>query len=173
MQEDISVVYDELRKVAAIHLCRGVRSPSLQATQLVHEAWLRLSGKQWRSKTHFVAAASRAMRNFLIDAARARHADKRGGRQLAVEITPGVELELAGLSLPLEQLIELDLALTRLAEEDPRKGRVVEMRYFGGMEFTEIAEALDVSLITVKRDWHFSRAWLHAQLSLEQIVPEE
>ncbi len=166
MQEDISAVYDELRALAAIHLRRGLRSPSLQATQLVHEAWLRLAEKNnWRSKTHFMATASRTMRNVLIDAARARYTTKRGGGQTALEITPGIELKLAGLALPMEQLMELDQALSRLAEEDPRKARVVEMRFFGGMEFTEIAEALEVSLITVKRDWQFSRAWLAGQLN--------
>ncbi|MBM3736668.1 MAG: sigma-70 family RNA polymerase sigma factor [Acidobacteria bacterium] len=166
MQDDITAVYDELRALAALHLRRGVRSPSLQATQLVHEAWLRLACKSdWHSKTHFMAAASRTMRNVLIDAARARHATKRGGGKAALEITPGIELQLSGLALPLEQLLELDQALNRLAEEDPRKARVVEMRFFGGMEFPEIAEALEVALVTVKRDWQFSRAWLAGQLS--------
>jgi RNA polymerase sigma factor (TIGR02999 family) len=164
-RDEISVVYDELRKIAAIHLSRAVRSRSVQATQLVHEAWLRMSGSSWRSRTHFLAAASRTMRHVLIDGLRARKTVKRGGGQESLETTPGVELQLAGLTLPIEKLMELDQALTRLAELEERKARVVEMRFFAGMEFTEIGEALEVSLATVKRDWQFSRAWLYSQLT--------
>jgi len=163
--EDVQEVYGELRKIAAIHLGRGVRRPSIQATQLVHEAWIRLADQGWRSRTHFLALASRAMRYVLLDEVRARMAGKREGQWLRRSLEVGAAESLPGLATPLEQIVELNQALERLATEDPRKAKVVEMRFFGGMEFQEIAEALEVSLMTVKRDWRFSRAWLYTELS--------
>lgn len=160
---DVAAVYGELHKIAVIHLSRGGRQPSLQATQLVHEAWLRLAGHGWKSRTHFLALASRTMRLVLIDAVRARMAQKREGEWERLEWTPGGEL--AGVSVPVEQVIEIDRALDELALKDERKARVVEMRFFGGLEFPEIAEALEISLSTAKRDWEFSRAWLFGRLA--------
>lgn len=170
--EDVQAVYGELRKIAAIHLGRGVHHPSIQATQLVHEAWIKLADHGWRSRTHFLALASRAMRYVLLDAVRARMAGKREGQWLRQSLEAGPAGAMPGLATPLERIVELNQALDRLAAEDPRKARVVEMRFFGGMEFQEIAEALEVSLMTVKRDWRFSRAWLYTELSGEQ-APEE
>jgi RNA polymerase sigma factor (TIGR02999 family) len=163
-QQSMDEVYRELQKIAAIHLSRSVRSASMQTTQLVHEAWLKLHERGWRSKTHFLALASRAMRMILIDAVRARMADKRQGDRERVEWTPGIEFQALELSVPMEQMLDLDAALTELAVKDERKAQVVEMRFFGGMEFGEIAEALGMSLITAKRDWEFARAWLYSRL---------
>lgn len=159
---EITEVYAELQKIAAIHLNRFARTPSLQPTLLVHEAWVRLSGRGWKSRTHFLALASRTMRMVLIDAVRARMAGKRGGSWERVEWSDPAG---ASFSLPLETVIEVDRALTGLMEKDARKAQVVEMRFFGGLEFQEIAEALDISLATVRRDWEFARAWLFARLS--------
>lgn len=162
---DVDEVYSELRKIAAIHLSRSVRKPSLQATQLVHEAWLRLEGRGWRSKTHFLALASRTMRMLLIDAVRARMAERRGSGQQPLSLTEGVEFSTPSGAMPVERLIDLDRALHDLAAKDERKSQVVEMRFFGGLELEEIAEALDVSLATVKRDWEFARTWLYTRLT--------
>ena len=164
--QPIDEIYSELHKIAAIHLSRSVSHASMQTTQLVHEAWLKLHERGWKSKTHFLAMASRAMRMVLIDAIRARTAEKRQGDRERVDWAPGIEFAALQLSVPVERLLDLDSALEQLAEKDARKAQVVEMRFFGGMEFAEIAEALSVSLITVKRDWEFARAWLFARLQL-------
>lgn len=162
--EDVAAVYAELHKIAAIHLSRAAKQPSLQATQLVHEAWLRLAGYGWKSRTHFLALASRTMRMVLIDMVRARMASKRDGDWERLEWTPGVEAAGQGSGLGLDRMIEVDRALTELAAKDERRAQVVEMRFFGGLEFPEIAEALSISLSTAKRDWEFARAWLFQRL---------
>jgi len=164
-ESNVAEVYGELRRIAAIHLSRSSRTPSLQATQLVHEAWLRLAGRGWNSRTHFLALASRTMRMVLIDAIRARTAQKRDGDRERLDWTPGTEFAGASMSLPIESVIELDIALDELAERDSRKAQVVEMRFFGGLDFEEVAEALGISTATAKRDWEFSRSWLYARLS--------
>lgn len=162
---DVAEVYGELRRIAAIHLSRSSKQPSLQATQLVHEAWLRLAGRGWNSRTHFLALASRTMRMVLIDAIRARTAQKREGDRERLELSPGTEFAAPNMTLPVESIIELDIALDELAERDPRKAQVVEMRFFGGLDFEEVADALQISTATAKRDWEFSRSWLYARLS--------
>ena len=164
MESQTTEIYDELRKIAAIHLSRSVRKPSLQPTQLVHEAWLRLANRGWKSKTHFLALASRTMRMVLIDAIRSRMATKREGSLERVEIAPGFELASPAMPLSMDQLLELDRALDELAAADERKARIIEMHFFAGLEFAEIADALEISLSTVKRDWQFSRAWLYTRL---------
>ncbi len=164
-------IYRELQKIAAIHLSRSSAEASIQPTQLVHEAWLRLHDRGWKSRTHFLALASRTMRMVLIDAIRARMAEKRVGNRRRVTWSPN--LEHAGPSLPIESVIELDRALSVLAEKDERKARVVEMRFFGGLTFSEIAEALEIAEITAKRDWEFARTWLFARLSNEGQAPAE
>lgn len=161
----VDEVYGELRKIAAIHLSRAAKSPSLQATQLVHEAWLRLSAKGFKSRTHFLALASRTMRMILIDAARARMAERRGGGGERVELSTQFELSGPVGPMDIEQILEVDRALEELAQKDPRKAQVVEMRFFGGLDLSEAAEVLEVSLTTVKRDWQFARTWLFARLS--------
>jgi RNA polymerase sigma factor (TIGR02999 family) len=165
MTED-EEIYSELRKVAAIHLSRSAPQASMEPTQLVHEVWLRLSSsRNWKSRTHFLALASRTMRSVLIDSIRARMAQKRSGQWQRLDWDTGMDGRIPGIALPLDQMLELDRALDLLAEEDPRKAQVVEMRFFAGMEFEEIAEELGVSCITVKRDWQFSRAWLYGRLT--------
>lgn len=162
-ESDLEGIYSELRKLAGFHLRRSAPLPSLQPTVLVNETWLRLAHQPWKSKSYFLALASSAMRNVLTDYVRARLAQKRGRAWTHVSIETGNEPE--GLTISLVQVLAVDEALQRLSELDSRKARVVEMRFFGGMEFGEISEALNVSLITVKRDWQFSRAWLYEALS--------
>jgi RNA polymerase sigma factor (TIGR02999 family) len=162
---DVGEVYVELRKIAAIHLSRSIHKSSLQPTQLLHEAWIRLANRGWKSRTHFLALASRTIRFVLIDAIRDRMARKRQGDRERLELSPGFELATPETPLNIDQLLELHRALDELAAEDSRKARVVEMHFFGGLDFSEIAEALEISLSSVKREWLFSRAWLYARLT--------
>lgn len=169
---DVAEVYGELRKIAAFHLSRSSRQPTLQATQLVHEAWLRLNGRGWNNRTHFLALASRTMRMVLIDAIRARMAQKRHGGYERLELDPATEFASASVTLPIEKVIEIDRALEALALKDERKARVVEMRFFGGLDFQEIADVLEISLPTAKRDWEFARSWLFSRLTSEPPAAE-
>ena len=162
-QADMELIYPELRKLAASHLKRRVPQASLQPTALVNEAWLRLAGHPWKSRSHFMAAASTTMRNVLVDYVRARLAEKRGGDWTRVSIDGGIEPE--AMTFSLAQVLDVHEALQRLSQLDARKARVVEMRFFGGTEFDEIAEALNISLVTAKRDWQFSRAWSYDSLT--------
>src|SRR5215475_8297310 len=162
-QADMERIYAELHKLAAIHLSRRAPKASLHPTALVNETWLRLAGHPWKSRSHFMAAASTTMRNVLVDYVRARFAEKRGGERTRVSIDGGNEPE--GITVNLAQVLDVHEALQRLSELDERKARVVEMRFFGGMDFDEIAEALNVSPVTAKRDWQFSRAWLYDSLT--------
>lgn len=158
------LVYEELRRLAHSHM-RGERpGHTLQTTSLVNEAYLRLAGYggvRTRERTRFLALAAKLMRHVLVDHARARGRQKRGGR------APRVALDEAGVlatGRP-RDVLALDEALNRLAELDPRKGRVVEMRFFSGLKNDEIAEALNVSVKTVKRDWQMAEAWLRRELT--------
>jgi RNA polymerase sigma factor (TIGR02999 family) len=157
-------VYDELRRIARNRLRRERAAHTLAATDLVHEAFLKLVPVErvdWRSRAHFFAIASRAMRNVLVDHAVRRRAAKRGGGAEAVTIE-----EADGASeQPLDDLIALSSALNRLEQLDPRQAQVVECRFFGGLSLDETAEALKISAATVSRDWTFARAWLHHELS--------
>jgi RNA polymerase sigma-70 factor, ECF subfamily len=162
-QADLEPLYSELHKLAAIHLKRRPLQATLQPTALVNETWLRLSDYPWKSRSHFLAAASTTMRNVLVDYVRARLAEKRGREWAHVSIDGGQEPE--GVTFSLAQVLDVHEALERLSQLDARKARVVEMRFFGGMEFKEIAEALNISLVTAKRDWQFSRAWLYDSLT--------
>ena len=163
---DLPNLYSELKKIAAIHLYRlRGREQMLQPTALVNEAWVRLSAGRWKSRTHFLALAGHAMRLILVDATRARMATKRNAGVGDLPLDDAIKVVTGDLSLRPEELLDLDRAMDRLAEVSERKARVVEMRFFGGMEFPEIAEALEVSLITVKRDWTYARTWLFRELS--------
>jgi RNA polymerase sigma factor (TIGR02999 family) len=162
-EEDLESIYSELRKLAAFHLRGRSPQPSLHPTLLVNETWLRLPHQPWKSKSYFMAVASSAMRNVLVDYVRARLAQKRGQAWMHVSIETSGEPE--DMKFNLVQVLAVHEALERLANLDARKARVVEMRFFGGMEFEEIAEALEISLITAKRDWQFSRAWLYDALT--------
>jgi RNA polymerase sigma factor (TIGR02999 family) len=160
----LPIVYQELRKLAQHYLCQERPDHTLQATALVHEAYLKLvdvKGVTWQNRAHFFAVAAQTMRHILVDAARQRRAQKRGG---------GHKLPLdEALDLPGEpedsNLIELDEALTKLAEIDPRQSRIVELRHFAGLTVEECAVVVGVSPTTVKREWAMARAWLHRELT--------
>ena len=162
-QPDLESVYSELKRLAAFHLSRRPPQATLQPTALVNETWLRLARQPWKSRSYFMALASSAMRNVLVDYVRTRLTEKRGGAWTRVSLQGGSEPEGAAFSLV--QVLAIHQALDRLSRLDARKARVVEMRYFGGMEFDEIAEALNISYVTAKRDWQFSRAWLYDSLT--------
>jgi RNA polymerase sigma factor (TIGR02999 family) len=162
-QADLESIYPELRRLAAFHLRRRAPQVTLQPTALVNEVWLRLAKQPWRTRSYFMAVASKAMRNVLVDYVRARVAEKRGRDWTRVRIEVGDEQE--GMTFNLVQALAVHEALEKLSQLDARKARVVEMRFFGGMEFEEIAEALNISTITAKRDWQFSRAWLYDSIT--------
>jgi RNA polymerase sigma factor (TIGR02999 family) len=158
----MAVVYSELRRLAH-HQLRAERSgQTLLTADLVHETYLRLvdsSRVRWKSRAHFLAVAAQSMRRILVDAARTRNAQKRGGDQIRVALDDEMAVTADGVDLA-----ALDDALKTLAEADPRRGQVVELRFFGGLSVEETAEALGVSPETVMRDWKVARAWLFGQL---------
>jgi RNA polymerase sigma factor (TIGR02999 family) len=157
-------VYDELRSLADGYL-RGERPDhTLQATALVHEAYMRMAGaggREWTDRKHFFRLAAKTMRHILVDHGRARAAEKRGGRAAAEALT---ETALA-LDTRHAEILEIDDALEQLFTLSPEKARVVELRFYGGCTIEETAEALGISTATVERDWRFARAWLKAKLS--------
>jgi len=160
----VPLVYAELRRQAARALRREGEGHTLQATALVHEAWLRLDGQhdaRWESRTQFLAVAAQMMRRVLVDHARARRALKRGGA--GTQVTLG-DADHAVASSDDVDVLALDEALARLATIDPRKARLVELRYFAGMSIPEAATALGVSLATVGREWAVARMWLRREL---------
>lgn len=157
------LIYEELRRLAGAHLRRERQGHTLSATELVSEAFLRLAGGQhpaYEHRVQFFAVAARHMRRILVDHARRRVAEKRGGEERPVTLDDG----LLARDRP-EELVALDEALDALAAADERKARVVELRYFGGMEIKEIAAALGVHENTVTRDLRLSEAWLHRQMT--------
>lgn len=157
-------VYDELHRIAHAQLRHEDDGHTLNTTALVHETYLRLTGIeqiQWKNRAHFFAVAARLMRRILIDYARARHRDKRGGQAIRIPLAED-------LAAPLDQaaaLLALEDALVRLEEQNARLCRVVECRCFAGMSVEDTGEALRISPATVKRDWAFARAWLNRELS--------
>ena len=160
----IPAVYQELRRVARAHLARERPGHTLQPTALVHEVYLRLGSYErisWLDRAHFFAVASRIMRRVLVDQARRRAAAKRGGSATRVTLT---ELHGTGRSMEVD-ILALHEALTLLEEKDARQCGVVEMRYFGGLDYEEIADVLGVSVPTVKRDWRVAKLWLRRVLS--------
>jgi len=159
----VPVVYEELRRVARAHL-RGERAHSLQTTALVHEAYLRLvdlDRMTIHSRTHFFAVAARLMRQILVDDARKRLADKRGGGVTIV----GLEEVTQAAGTRAVDVLALDEALDQLTSFEPRLCQVVELRFFAGLNIDETADALDVSTATVERDWVMAKAWLFQRLS--------
>ena len=157
------LIYEELRRLA--HREMGAERPyhTLQTTALVNEAYLRLADQtnaQWQNRAHFFAVAARAMRRILVSYARSQRAQKRGGG------APKMELDEAALVSPEEsqEIIDLHEALERLAALDSRKAQIVELKYFGGLNYDEMAEVLKISPVTVRRDWRFAKAWLYTQL---------
>lgn len=159
----IPIVYNELRRVAGRYMRSEQPGHTLQATALVHEAYLRLAKEQdrtWENRAHFFAVAAQIMRNLLLDHARAASRAKRGGGAAQVTLD-----EVAGIvTADPDDLLALDEALRRLAEIDPRGARIVELRYFVGLSNAEIAAVLDTSEKTVMRDWSAAKVWLQAEL---------
>jgi RNA polymerase sigma factor (TIGR02999 family) len=159
----LPLVYDELRKLAAQLLAGEKPGQTLQATALVHEAYVRLVGRHdpgWNGRGHFFAAAAEAMRRILIENARRKNADKRGGRRARVSLDRVDAVSVA----PPDELLALDEALERLGRHDSVAGQLVKLRYYAGLSLEQAAEALGVSSATAYRRWTFGRAWLHAQL---------
>jgi RNA polymerase sigma factor (TIGR02999 family) len=160
----LPLVYDELRKLAAARLAQEKPGQTLQATALVHEAYLRLVShdepQQWDGRGHFFAAAAEAMRRILVDRARAKGRIKRGGALNRLDID---SLDLATQATP-DQLLAVDEALARLAQDDPPAAQIVQLRYFAGLTVEEAGEALGISTTTAYRHWNYARAWLHNEL---------
>jgi RNA polymerase sigma factor (TIGR02999 family) len=164
----LPLVYEQLRHLAAARMARESPGHTLQPTALVHEAWLRLGADQqpdWKSRAQFFAAAAEAMRRILIDSARRRLAQRRGGRQEHVNID---DLEVAAAAND-ARTIRVNDALEKLALEDAEKAELVKLRYFGGLTLEEAATALDIAEPTARRWWAYSRAWLLKEMS----APEE
>ena len=163
-EELLPLVYDELRKLAAAKMTHEAAGQTLQATALVHEAWLRLVGapaQDWNSRNHFFMAAAQAMRRILIERARQKSRLKRGGDQQRV---PLEELDLA-TNADTETLLLVEEAMQRLANADPVKARLVELRFFTGLSLAEAAQVLGISEPTAKRYWAYARAWLFREIS--------
>ena len=160
----LPLVYDELRKLAAAKLAQEKPGQTLQATALVHEAYVRLvdvdKAQEWDSRGHFFAAAAEAMRRILVDHARARGSAKRGGTLKRLDIDA---VDLATKAAPVE-LLAIDDALAKLAREDPSAAKLVELRYFAGLTVDEAGKALGMSTATAYRHWNYARAWLHGEL---------
>lgn len=157
----LPLVYNELRRLAGSFLNRE-HAVSMQTTELVHEAYFKLTNQRsvdWENRGQFFAIAAQAMRRILLDAARARKANKRSAEKVALDDTPSIPV------LVDKQLIDLDEALTELASFDPDQAKVVELRYFGGLTIEETAEVLKVSTATVKREWATARAWLFDRIN--------
>ncbi len=160
----VEQVYTELRRIAERYVHRE-QAKSLQASDLVHEAYLRLAkdkSPRWQNRTHFVAIAAISMRRLLVERARARAAAKRGGAP--VQVTLDEKLLVDDASAQSVDLIALDRALTALADIDAQQSRIVELRFFGGLSVEETAEALSISPATVKRHWTIAKAWLLREL---------
>jgi RNA polymerase sigma factor (TIGR02999 family) len=160
------IVYADLRALAGRHV-RGARNAGPSATSLVHEAFLRIARRgdlPYADRTHFFAVASRAMRQIVIDDARGRNASKRGGGRVDVDLE-AIQVAAPAAATPVEVLLALDDALSRLESEAPRLAQTVEWHFFGGLTLSEIAEATDVARRTVQRDWRAARALLHLELA--------
>ncbi len=167
----VPLVYDELRRLAQSQMRRERAGHCLQTTALIHEAYLRLidAGQvRLEDRTHFFAVAARLMRQILVDFARARGYQKRGGGAQAVSLDEAMAIIQRGPERD-EDLVALDEALSALGGVDARKAQVVELRFFGGLSEEETAVALKVSIQTVKRDWRLAKAWLRARLSGENL----
>jgi RNA polymerase sigma factor (TIGR02999 family) len=165
LDELLPIVYDELHKQAARFLRRERNDHTLQTTALIHEAYLKLVGQKnvhWQNRAHFFGIAAQMMRRVLIDYARTKHREKRGGDDVKVTLDAAAFVATNERSV---DLIALDEVLTRLAAMDEQQSRIVELRYFGGLNIEETAEALHISPATVKRDWNMAKAWMHHELS--------
>lgn len=162
--ELLPLIYDQLKREAQRRMAAERSDHTLQATALVHETYLRLVGDQripWQNRAHFYASAVEAMRRILIDHARSRGREKRGGARKRVPLSVADVAE----SWNLEETLSLEEALRRLMDRDPNIGRVIELRFFTGLSISDTAEALGVSKATVKRRWEFGRTWLYRELT--------
>ena len=157
-EELLNLVYAELRQIARGKMQRERPGQTLQATALVHEAWLRLGDASFENRAHFFSAAAEAMRRILVERARRKHREKRGA---GAEHCALDEMEIAAPVAEGEELLAVHEVLDQFAQHDPRKAELVKLRYFAGLSFEETAEALGVSVPTAKRDWAYARAWLH------------
>ena len=169
LEQLLPLVYDELRRLAAQKLAREQPGQTLQETALVHEAYLRLLGggeaaagpePHWESRGHFFAAAAETMRRILVDRARQKRAQKRGGGRKRLDIDA---VDVATQATP-DQLVAIDDALAKLGREDPAAARLVELRYFAGLNVDEAGKALGMSTATAYRHWKYARVWLHGEL---------
>jgi RNA polymerase sigma factor (TIGR02999 family) len=164
--ELLSLVYEELRRLAAAKMASEAPGHTLQATALVHEAWLRLTSdekRKWNDRTHFFAAAAEAMRRILVDNARRKRAERHGGDRQRIEMP-----EIASaVSESEDKVLLVNEALEKFALLDPQKAELVKLRYFVGMTLDQTAEALGISERTAKRYWAFARAWLHEEIKAQ------
>lgn len=168
--ELLTLVYDELHRMAAWKMAGEGRAQTLQPTVLVHETWLRLGGDaqpNWQNRAHFFSAAAQAMRRILIDRARQRRAIRHGGDVVKVNLE-GLDLAAASAEND-DQLLAVHEALDQLAVEHPRKAELVKLRYFVGLTIEDAAEALGISVPTANRDWAYARAWLFEQIRREPV----
>ncbi len=167
----LPLVYNELRRLAAEKLAQEKPGQTLQATALVHEAYLRLvgdGGVAWDNRRHFFAAAAEAMRRILVEQARRKRRVRHGGGQKRIDLKEACPLVLP----PADDLLALDEALTRLAFLNPVRAEVVKLRFFGGLTMPEVAQTLGISLPTAERYWAFARTWLYADLKGEEPSPD-
>jgi RNA polymerase sigma factor (TIGR02999 family) len=158
-------VYGELRRLARRYMAKERCAQTMQATELVNEAWIRLAGAPspfWKDRAHFCAIAAHAMRELLVERARARAAQKRGGSRIRVSLNAEIAAKDAGMDV-----ISLNEALDHLETIDPELSRIVELRFFGGLSIEETAAALDCSTASVKRGWRLARAWLRREMGAE------
>ncbi len=163
LEQLMPLVYDELRKMAHGYMKRQPSGHTFQTTELIHETYLKLAKQEhqsWQNRAHFFGVAASAMRHILVDYARSKHSQKRGGWQERVTLS-----DVIGSTDQSKDIVALDDALNALAALDERKGRVVELKYFAGITNEEIAEVLKVSIDTVKRDWRFARTWLLREMT--------
>lgn len=164
LDELIPLVYDELRRLAGRYRAHEAHGNTLEATAIVHEAYLRLSAQQklsWQNRAQFFGLASKLIRNILVDHARAQRAEKRGGGQFRLSISKADQFG----SDPDVDLIDLSDAMSKLAIQYPQHSQIVELRYFGGLTIEETSEVMGISHATVERHWDFARAWLRREMS--------
>ena len=167
LEQLMPLVYQELRLMARRYMRSQPSGHTFQATELIHEAYLKIAGQDeqnWQNRAHFFGVAAKAMRHILVDYARSKQSQKRGGWQERVTLADN----MADSSDQSKEIVALDDALSSLSALDERKSRVVELKYFGGLTNEEIAEVLNISPETVKRDWRFARTWLSRELAVAE-----
>jgi RNA polymerase sigma factor (TIGR02999 family) len=165
-EELLPLVYNELRQLAMARMAREAAGQTLQATALVHEAWLRMVGagdRTWQNRAHFFGAAAEAMRRILVENARRKSRLKRGGGQFRLDIE---DLDLAAAT-PDEKVLLMDEALEQLQKQDPEKARIVVLKFFGGLTNQEVAENLGITERTVERQWAYAKAWLFQKIETQ------